>query len=794
MKRTNSTKAQLCEELTQLRRRVAELETAEEARKRAERALRESEARYRGVVEDQTELICRYRIDGTIVFVNEAYCRYFGKSRDELVGRCFVPLVPKEDQDRVQQHFASLDADNPVGTHEHRVIAANGETRWQQWTNRAITDESGRVVEFQGAGRDITERKEAEDALRESEARYRAIFGAIGDGMVVHDDGGVIIDANEVTCSRLGRAIGELRGMNIRELITGEHAPLVSEHVQKARTKGSSAFETVFVHKSGRAIPCDVFEQPIEYGGQAAILSVARDITERKRAERELEALLRLHQSTTATMPSSLLVLDAGLNVLMANQHYLEESGVGAAEVVGKNIADVFPASLLAQESLLERIRSVAGVGGQDEELGIRLPSSDSPNRCLNIRVRGIRALDRGQPAVLVVIDDVTQQRKLEEQLRQSAKMEAVGKLAGGIAHDFNNVLTGITGYTHFLLRDAASGSDATRDLTRIRELADRAASLTAQLLAFSRKQPLSPVPLDLNAFVKGMLDLLRRLTYESIELAFAAAADLGTVRVDPGQFEQVLLNLVVNARDAMPNGGELTIETANVTFDEGYAKGHAQVSPGPYVLLAVSDSGCGMDEETRERIFEPFFTTKEMGKGTGLGLATVYGIVKQHGGHVWVYSEVGQGTTFKIYLPRVDVEAQALPVRDEGTSVPRGAETILVVEDDAAVLGIVQRVLEAKGYQVLSAANPDEAEAMIEERGGQFALLLTDLVMPGRSGQELFQRLAAERPSLKVLYMSGYTDNTIMHQGVLEPGAAFIQKPFGPDALARKVREVLDT
>lgn len=376
MKRTNSTKAQLCEELTQLRGRVAELETAEQARKRAERALRKSEARHRAVVEDQTELICRYRIDGTIVFVNEAYCRYFGKSRDELVGRCFVPLIPKEDQDRVQQHFASLDADNPVGTHEHRVIAANGETRWQQWTNRAITDESGRVVEFQGAGRDITERKEAEDALRESEARYRAIFGAIGDGMVVHDDGGVIIDANEVTCSRLGRAIGELRGMNIRELITGEHAPLVSEHVQKTMTKGSSAFETVFVHKSGRAIPCDVFEQPVEYGGQSAILSVARDITERKRAERELEALLRLHQSTTATMPSSLLVLDAGLNVLMANQHYLEESGVGAAE---RHITGRFPANMVA--ACLRRLW-VHGDAGRFSSP----PVVDTADRCCTLR------------------------------------------------------------------------------------------------------------------------------------------------------------------------------------------------------------------------------------------------------------------------------------------------------------------------------------------------------------------------------------------------------------------------
>ena len=531
-----------------------------------------------------------------------------------------------------------------------------------------------------------------------------------------------------------------------------------------------------------------------DQGEPLRMIGTHRDITERKQARDELQALLRLHGSTLATIPSSLLVLDAGLNVLMANQRYLNARGAQASDVVGRHIDEVLPLSLLGEDSLRDRMRVIAEKGGQDELLGVSHTSQDHDERHLNIRICGVRAPEdrEGGARLVLVLEDVTEQRVLERQVRQAAKMEAVGRLAGGVAHDFNNLLTGITGYTQLRLRELAAGSPMHEDLSEVMALTKRAAALTRQLLTFSRRQEFHPVPLSINSLISNLMNMLGRLIAEDIDLAFRPADDLGTVRADAGQIEQIVVNLAVNARDAMPNGGKLTIETGNALLDRDYAARHVVVEPGPYVMLAVADTGNGMDATTQEHIFEPFFTTKEEGKGTGLGLSTVYGIVKQHGGNVWVYSELGQGTTFKVYLPRVDVEAEELAAPAEERPAPRGSETILVVEDDEAVRGIVPRTLGAYGYTVLCAADANEGEALFEQRGDEVALLLTDVVMPGRSGRELCEQLVAKRPELKVLYMSGYTDDAIVHHGVLDPGTPFISKPFDPDDLARKVREVL--
>jgi two-component system cell cycle sensor histidine kinase/response regulator CckA len=387
---------------------------------------------------------------------------------------------------------------------------------------------------------------------------------------------------------------------------------------------------------------------------------------------------------------------------------------------------------------------------------------------------------------------DVTERRQLEEQLRQAQKMEAVGRLAGGIAHDFNNLLTAITGYSDLTLRRLRPEDPLRRNVEEIKRAGDRAASLTRQLLAFSRKQVLQPKVLDLNSVVSDMEKMLRRLIGEDIELRTALAPELGSVRADPGQIEQVIMNLAVNARDAMPHGGNLIIETGNVSLDEGYATRHIAVKPGAYVMLAVSDTGEGMSEETQSRVFEPFFTTKEVGRGTGLGLSTVYGIVKQSGGNIWVYSEAGEGTAFKIYLPRVDEAAQEYKPHHEVEENLDGTETILLAEDDGRVRSLVRAVLEAHGYRVLEAKDGGAAVAISERHGGPIHLLLTDVVMPKMSGRELADRLARVRPEMKVLYMSGYTDDAIVHHGVLDAGMKFIQKPFAAGALAQKVREVL--
>jgi two-component system, cell cycle sensor histidine kinase and response regulator CckA len=382
--------------------------------------------------------------------------------------------------------------------------------------------------------------------------------------------------------------------------------------------------------------------------------------------------------------------------------------------------------------------------------------------------------------------------RQTEEQFRQAQKMEAVGRLAGGVAHDFNNVLSVILSYSELMLATIEPENPMREDLEEIKKAGHRAAALTRQLLLFSRQQVVDPKVLDLDVLLAGMEKMLRRLVGEDVDLDLRPRPSLGKVRADPGSIEQVVMNLVVNARDAMPTGGKLTIETANATLDEAYAKEHLGVKPGPHVMLAVSDTGTGMDRETQARIFEPFFTTKEKGKGTGLGLSTVFGIVQQSGGSVWVYSEPGQGTSFKVYLPLAFGEVAEVRPPVALTTL-RGSETILLVEDEAQVRAVARGILERQGYVVIEAANGAEALRSCEEHGGAIDLLLTDVVMPEMSGPELARHLEAERPLMKILCMSGYTDDAVVRHGALGAGIAFIQKPFTPDTLARKVREVLD-
>ena len=390
-------------------------------------------------------------------------------------------------------------------------------------------------------------------------------------------------------------------------------------------------------------------------------------------------------------------------------------------------------------------------------------------------------------------VRDVTEQRRLQRELVQAQKMEAVGRLAGGIAHDFNNLLTAILGSAELALEMLPAGAPEREEVDEVRKAALRAADLTRQLLAFSRQQVIVPKVLNPNDVVGGMDKMLRRLLGEDVELRAALASDLGSVKVDPSQLEQVVLNLAVNARDAMPDGGTLTIETQNTELDQQYVQGHLSAQPGPYVMLAVSDTGVGMDAGTQARIFEPFFTTKEKGRGTGLGLATVYGIVKQSGGWIWVYSEPGHGTTFKVYFPRVAAVAAPATASVAPPASVRGSETILLVEDDETIRNLVFKVLKANGYTVLVAANGDEAEREAERHHGRIHLLITDVVLPGLSGPEVARRLIATRTDTRALYLSGYTNDAVLRRGVLEAGVAFLQKPFTPGVLGRKVREVLD-
>jgi two-component system, cell cycle sensor histidine kinase and response regulator CckA len=394
----------------------------------------------------------------------------------------------------------------------------------------------------------------------------------------------------------------------------------------------------------------------------------------------------------------------------------------------------------------------------------------------------------------ITLVEDITERKHLEHQLLQSQKMETVGRLAGGIAHDFNNLLTVLSGYTELSLLETGENDRLKGNLEEITKATERASALTRQLLAFSRRQVMDLKVIDLNVLLKNLDKMLRRIIGEDIELRTLPAKNLGRVKTDPGQIEQVILNLAVNARDAMPKGGSLLIETTNIELDEEYARHHIGVEPGWYVMLSVTDTGCGMPPEVREHIFEPFFTTKEEGKGTGLGLSTVYGIIKQTGGNIWVYSEVGRGTTFKIYLPRVDEETDAFPSRDDPEALPKGNETVLLVEDDSSVRDLVARILKNQGYTILEARNGDEAIRIAREHAGkEIHLLLTDVVMPQMGGRELVARFRGLHPGVKVLFISGYSDNTITHQAMVKPGEPLLQKPFSLITLAKKVRDVLD-
>ena len=388
---------------------------------------------------------------------------------------------------------------------------------------------------------------------------------------------------------------------------------------------------------------------------------------------------------------------------------------------------------------------------------------------------------------------DVTERRKLEEQFRQSQKMEAVGQLAGGVAHDFNNLLTVITGYSEILLGNFRPNDPLYGFIEQIRKAGERAATLTRQLLAFSRKQMLVPIVLDLNSLVAEIEKMLSRLIGEDISLKFAAAKNLWKVKVDPGQMEQVVMNLVVNARDAMPQGGKLTIETANIELDEAFAASHPEVSAGKYVMLAVADTGIGMNEAIRARIFEPFFTTKGPEKGTGLGLATVYGIVKQSGGRIDVYSEPGLGTTFKVYLPRAVEELTKSKLEITKPTPSSGHETILLVEDEEGVRTLARVILSRSGYKILEAKNGGEALLICQSHQGPIEIMVTDVVMPNMSGHQLAQHVRPLRPEMKVLYLSGYTDDAIVRHGIIDSDMPFLQKPFTAEGLSRKVREVLD-
>jgi PAS domain S-box-containing protein len=484
-------------------------------------------------------------------------------------------------------------------------------------------------------------------------------------------------------------------------------------------------------------------------------------------------------------MPAVLWTTDKDLRLTSSVGAGLENLGLRPNQVVGITVQDYFRNHNPEFPPIAAHIKALAGAPVSYE--------MDWEKRTFESHVQPLRDLEGVISGVIGIGLDITERKNLADQLRQSQKMQAIGQLAGGVAHDFNNLLMVVKGQVEILLNRIPANSTLRNNVEQVDKAADRASGLTRQLLAFSRMQVLQPRVLDLNEVVGGMTKMFSRVIGENIEMTFVPGASLGRVKADPGQIEQVLLNLVVNARDAMPDGGRLTIETSNIHLDSDYGAKHHNIEPGAWVMLTVSDTGCGIDAQTQMRIFEPFFTTKEKGKGTGLGLATVYGVVKQSGGYIYVYSEVGQGTTFKIYLPEVMADVDKDVPEKTSVPAPRGTETVLFVEDEESVRELVTEYLTAAGYNVLVASDGAQGLKTAAAHKGTIGILVTDVVMPKISGRELASRLAAERPNMKVLFISGYTDDSIFRHGVLEGGVAYLQKPFNLKAIAQKIREVLD-
>jgi PAS domain S-box-containing protein len=507
-------------------------------------------------------------------------------------------------------------------------------------------------------------------------------------------------------------------------------------------------------------------------------------IRERRRVEEALAVSEKRLQTTVTGAPIILFALDRKGTFTLSEGRGLEVLGLRSGQLVGRSAFAVYK----DHPQMVDDIRR--GLSGESVSSLLELDKY-----WFDARYRPIRD-ERGEIAGLIgIATDVTEQKQLEERFRQAQKMEAVGQLAGGIAHDFNNTLAIIAGNSELLLNELAPETQAWERVHGIKGAAERAATMTRQLLAFSREQPLEPRVLDLNDVVTEAERLLRCMIADDIRIVMGLDSMLDPVQVDPGQLEQVIINLAVNARDAMPGGGKLVIETISVELDELYADTHDTIVPGHYVMLAVSDTGTGMDAQTRSRIFEPFFTTKEEGKGTGLGLSTVYGIVKQSKGHIWVYSELGHGTTFKIYLPIAEVSDVELPELAPAPSEPvGGSETLLVVEDDDELRALTRTILTAYGYDVLEARGSAQALEIAALHAGVIHGLVTDVVMPQMNGRELAERLLPMRPQVKVLFLSGYTETAIVEHGILKPGVAFLQKPYSSEGLAVKVREVLDS
>jgi two-component system cell cycle sensor histidine kinase/response regulator CckA len=770
-------------------------------RKQTEEALRESAERFRLIAETIDEVFWISDVENDrVIYVSPAYERVWGYSQKNLYKdrKSFHDAIHPEDQERVVATLELEKIGRPFD-HEYRIIRADGSIRHIWDRGFPIPDETGRVNRYVRVAQDVTAWWSAEEALKESKDYLSQIINCIGDSIFVKDRHYKHVLVNEAMCAWTGKRREELLGKTAHELFPKEEMDSILEQEKLVFETGKECLteDELTDSQGNRRTVMTKKSLLLDEKGNKQIVGVLRDITERKRAEEALQESEKRYRTAIEHCNDG-VAIGKGTITLFVNQRYVEMFGYDRPEeIVGK------PASLIAHPDEIKRMEDIMLRRQRGESIPSRyeLRGIRKDGEPIDIEISATRTVYGGESVSLAYVRDITERKraekereKLQEQFRQSQKMEAVGVLAGGVAHDFNNLLSVINGYSELLLEGVDRDDPRRSDLEQIKQAGQRAASLTSQLLAFSRKQILHPITLNLDDAIVEMSKMLRRLIGEDIELVCITRPALGLVYADQGQIQQIMMNLVVNARDAMPQGGKLTIETANVDLDENYVRKHAAGLGGPYIMLAISDNGIGMDAATQDRIFEPFFTTKGQGRGTGLGLSTVYGIVKQSNGFIWVYSEPGKGTTFKIYLPRVQGKADELSAGAKVKPDLQGAETVLVVEDESAVRALAARILRERGYTVLEASNGKEALRTAQEFAGEIHLVLTDVVMPEMSGKVLVSQIEIARPGIRALFISGYTNNAIVHHGILESNVAFLQKPFAANVLASKVREVIDS
>jgi len=729
--------------------------------------------------------------EGCVEIFNEAAERITGYKRDEILGRSwFETVVPRERYPEVWQVFhryQSADSGEDK-SFWNPVLTKEGRERYIRWQN----SRAGGGDEFEGTisfGVDVTDQVLAEKSLRDSEHQYRMLIEQSCDPIYVVQAPTRLVLVNPAWERLIGYSNAEATSpeFDFLSIIAPESRAFILDRIAK-RARGiptPSMYEFRALTRDGRTLDLEASVVEIQWKGAPASQVMYRDITSHKEAERKLRLSDRIYQRVGA------LVVAAGPD--------------GKITYVGPSVKEILgyePSELMGEAWWnLTRIDPDERASARDRVAGMAkgtIPVPKAPyEQLMQHRYGSSRWIlwhDTAGPdrEVIGVGQDITERKNLEQQLRQAQKMEAVGRLAGGIAHDFNNLLTAINGYSELILTDLSYTDPLRREVEEIRKAGDRAANLTRQLLAFSRKQMLRPRVLDLNTVILEIEKLLRRLIREDIALETDLQPDLGRAKADPGQIEQVILNLVINARDAMPQGGKLVIRTATVKMEKAETRKRPGMRPGPYVRLTLTDTGCGMDADTLAHAFEPFFTTKDVGKGTGLGLSTAYGIIKQSGGCIYVFSEQQKGTTFEIYLPCVQDEVEPDSDPDRPATHDHGKATILVVEDEEMIRALCLRILRLRGYSVLEAPNGREALAVAERHRGAIHLLISDMVMPEMGGKELVQLLLPSRPEMKVLFLTGYADDSLAGSLLSEVNSSFLLKPFSPRALTAKVRDIL--